>query len=92
MVEAPSAAAAPLSSRGQRAFARPPLLRCSLFECQFTCVNRAGVVNLGTAENSMLFEWLKDFYRNSFKIDYEDFTCMLQRRGRIEKWKYELSS
>jgi hypothetical protein len=41
-----------LSARGQRALIRPPLLRCSLFECQYNaCCNHAGLLNLGVAEN-----------------------------------------
>lgn len=41
-----------LSARGERLFARPPLLRCALFENQFECMrNRSGFINLGVAEN-----------------------------------------
>ncbi|KAM0786457.1 hypothetical protein ACM66B_001919 [Microbotryomycetes sp. NB124-2] len=63
-----------LSARGQRAFARPPLLKCSLFECQFTCQNRSGVISLGIAENSRLFEQLVEYYRRTFALDYTDLT------------------
>ena len=41
-----------LSARGQRSLVRPPLLRCSLFNCQYNaCLNQAGLLNLGVAEN-----------------------------------------
>lgn len=41
-----------LSSRGQRSLVRPPLLRCSLFNCQYNaCLNQSGLLNLGVAEN-----------------------------------------
>jgi hypothetical protein len=34
---------ASLSARGQRSLVRPPLLRCSLFNCQYNaCLNQAG--------------------------------------------------
>ena len=40
-----------LSTRGQRALHRPPLLKCSLFENQFADSNPRGFINLGVAEN-----------------------------------------
>lgn len=41
-----------LSARGQRSLVRPPLLRCSLFNCQYNaCLNQTGLLNLGVAEN-----------------------------------------
>jgi len=40
-----------LSERGQRALVRPPLLCCSLFECQYSTLNTSGLINLGVAEN-----------------------------------------
>lgn len=88
-----------LSDRGTKALSRPPLLRCSIFECQFTPSNRTGLINLGVAENvsvhytlgfirlstdgrtharpqSLLTEWLIDYFQHSFKLEYSDFTCM----------------
>lgn len=40
-----------LSSRGRSALVRPPLIRCALFECQYSAVNSSGLINLGVAEN-----------------------------------------
>ncbi|GAA5823567.1 hypothetical protein JCM3770_002787 [Rhodotorula araucariae] len=63
-----------LSERGQRALVRPPLLCCSLFECQYSTVNTSGVINLGVAENSLCTEWLAEFFQRNFALDYTDFT------------------
>ncbi|BGP41492.1 hypothetical protein JCM10449v2_005480 [Rhodotorula kratochvilovae] len=63
-----------LSERGQRALVRPPLLCCSLFECQYSTVNTSGVINLGVAENSLCTEWLAEFFERNFSLDYTDFT------------------
>lgn len=49
-----------LSTRGQRALHRPPLLKCALFENQFcpeTHVN--GLINLGVAENVSFPDFLR---------------------------------
>jgi hypothetical protein len=40
-----------LSTRGKRALVRPPLLRCALFENQFSHSTPQGLINLGVAEN-----------------------------------------
>ncbi|GAA5933304.1 uncharacterized protein JCM15063_001278 [Sporobolomyces koalae] len=63
-----------LSTRGQHALIRPPLLKCSLFENQFADSNPHGYINLGVAENSLCTEWLTDFFESHFKLDYSDFT------------------
>ncbi|GAA5895380.1 uncharacterized protein JCM6883_001487 [Sporobolomyces salmoneus] len=63
-----------LSTRGQRALHRPPLLKCSLFENQFADSNPRGYINLGVAENSLCVEWLIDYFEKNFKLDYSDFT------------------
>lgn len=64
-----------LSARGQRSLVRPPLLRCSLFNCQYNaCLNQAGLLNLGVAENSLCLDWLTDFFQAHFSLDYTDFT------------------
>ncbi|GAA5967423.1 hypothetical protein JCM3765_001871 [Sporobolomyces pararoseus] len=63
-----------LSTRGQRALHRPPLLKCSLFENQFADSNPRGFINLGVAENSLCIEWLIEFFEKNFKLDYSDFT------------------
>jgi len=47
-----------LSTRGQHALNRPPLLKCSLFENQFADSNPHGYINLGVAENVRIFEEL----------------------------------
>mgnify|MGYP001559516335 FL=1 len=43
-----------LSTRGMRALVRPPLLRCALFECQYSPSSPSGLINLGVAENVRL--------------------------------------
>ncbi|BGP56596.1 hypothetical protein JCM8202v2_004222 [Rhodotorula sphaerocarpa] len=64
-----------LSSRGQRSLVRPPLLRCSLFNCQYNaCLNQSGLLNLGVAENSLCLDWLTEFFQSHFSLDYTDFT------------------
>ncbi|BGP33416.1 hypothetical protein JCM10296v2_005217 [Rhodotorula toruloides] len=64
-----------LSARGQRALIRPPLLRCSLFECQYNaCCNHAGLLNLGVAENSLCLDFLADYFKKNFSLEYSDFT------------------
>ncbi|GAA5826939.1 hypothetical protein JCM5353_004772 [Sporobolomyces roseus] len=63
-----------LSSRGQHALNRPPLLKCSLFENQFADSNPHGYINLGVAENSLCTSWLTEFFESHFKLDYSDFT------------------
>ncbi|KPV74217.1 uncharacterized protein RHOBADRAFT_54068 [Rhodotorula graminis WP1] len=63
-----------LSERGQRALVRPPLLCCSLFECQYSTLNTSGLINLGVAENSLCVEWLADFFKRNISLEYSDFT------------------
>ncbi|GAA5991186.1 hypothetical protein JCM10908_006577 [Rhodotorula pacifica] len=64
-----------LSARGQRSLVRPPLLRCSLFNCQYSaCGNQTGLLNLGVAENSLCLDWLTEFFQSHFSLDYTDFT------------------
>ncbi|GAA5836757.1 hypothetical protein JCM3766R1_006255 [Sporobolomyces carnicolor] len=71
----PSLSAPPmLSTRGQRALIRPPLLKCSLFENQFADSNPRGYINLGVAENSLCVEWLIDYFEKHFSLHYSDFT------------------
>lgn len=33
-----------------------------------------GLINLGVAENSLLTEWLIDYFSNNFKLQYSDMT------------------
>lgn len=59
----PTLSAAPtLSTRGQKALARPPLLRCSLFECLYGSETAPlGLLNLGVAENVCLVAIVASF-------------------------------
>ncbi|GAA5891126.1 hypothetical protein JCM5296_004900 [Sporobolomyces johnsonii] len=72
-----------LSSRGQRALARPPLLRCSLFENQFAACNPTGYINLGVAENSLCVDWLTEYFEKNFKLEYHDFTYGTSLSGSV---------
>ncbi|GAA5972171.1 hypothetical protein JCM11641_002528 [Rhodosporidiobolus odoratus] len=72
----PSLSAAPaLSTRGQKALARPPLLRCSLFECLYGSETAPlGLLNLGVAENSLCVDWLAAHFERNFKLEYTDLS------------------
>ncbi|KAM0755853.1 PLP-dependent transferase [Meredithblackwellia eburnea MCA 4105] len=65
-----------LSQRGEKALARPPLLRCALFQNQYCPTkNPTGMINLGVAENSLMTSWLIDYFaQKRFALEYNDFT------------------
>ena len=66
-----------LSARGCRALSRPPLLKCALFENQFDPhTTPHGLINLGVADNSLMTDWLIDYYRGAFtrSMTTHDFT------------------
>ncbi|GAA5915988.1 hypothetical protein JCM6882_003488 [Rhodosporidiobolus microsporus] len=63
-----------LGARGERALNRAPLLRCSLFECQYAESNPSGWINLGVAENSLCVDWLSQYFERNFKLSYSDLS------------------
>lgn len=66
-----------LSARGHKALSRPPLLKCALFENQFDPHSTPlGLINLGVADNSLMTDWLIEYYREAFarSMTTHDFT------------------
>ncbi|KAI5475436.1 1-aminocyclopropane-1-carboxylate synthase [Pseudohyphozyma bogoriensis] len=84
-----TSAAPVLSSRGSQALIRPPLLKCALFENQFCPFeNPDGLINLGVAENSLMTQWLIDYYeKKQFKLSYQDFTYGTALGGSVRLFK-----
>ncbi|KDE03099.1 hypothetical protein MVLG_06396 [Microbotryum lychnidis-dioicae p1A1 Lamole] len=83
----PSTVVPQLSKRGVNALHRPPLLRCALFDCQYTSSDTSGLINMGVAENSLLTDWLLEYFHSNFKLEYSDFTYGTALGGSIRLFK-----